>query len=87
MGASIRQVVVQISRQIIYLMGISVLLAWIAAYLFMQNWLMDFPYRIGFKPWIYVVSAIAAMIIALSTVVYLSYRAARSNPAGILHYE
>jgi putative ABC transport system permease protein len=87
MGASIREVVVQISRQIIYLMGISVLLAWIAAYLFMQNWLMDFPYRIGFKPWIYVVSATVAMIIALSTVVYLSYRAARSNPARILHYE
>ena len=87
MGASIRQVIVEISSHIILLMGISVLLAWIVAYLFMQNWLMDFPYHIGFKPWIYLVAAAAAMMISISTVAYLSYRAALANPASILHYE
>jgi putative ABC transport system permease protein len=87
MGASIRQVIIEISSHIILLMGISVLLAWIVAYLFMQNWLMDFPYHIGFKPWIYLVSAAAAMVISVTTVAYLSYRAALANPASILHYE
>ena len=87
MGASIRQVIIEVSRQILILMGISVLLAWIVAYLFMQNWLMDFPYHIGFKPWIYLVAAAAAMIISISTVATLSYRAALANPARILHYE
>jgi putative ABC transport system permease protein len=87
MGASIREVILMVSRQIISLMGISVLLAWIVAYFFMQNWLRDFPYNIGFKPWIYLVAATAAMLISLATVSYLSYRAAKANPAKILHYE
>lgn len=87
MGASIREVIMAVSREILRLMSVSVLLAWIAAYLFMQNWLQDFPYNIGFKPWIYLVAAGTAMLLSLLTVVYLSYRAARANPANILHYE
>jgi len=69
------------------LMGISVLLAWIAAYYFMQNWLHGFPFNIGFKPWIYIVSAISALLLAIFSVTLLAYRAARRNPASTLHYE
>ena len=87
MGASIRDVILVVSREVVLLMGISVLLAWIAAYFFMQNWLHDFPFNIGFKPWIYIVSAISAMFIAIATVSLLAYRAARRNPAAVLHYE
>jgi len=87
MGASIRSVILVISREVVLLMGISVMLAWILAYLFMQNWLQDFPFNIGFKPWIYMVSAISAVLIALITVCLLAYRAARGNPARTLHYE
>jgi putative ABC transport system permease protein len=57
------------------------------AYLFMQNWLQGFPFNIGFKPWIYIVSAIAAMVIAILSVTLLAYRTARGNPARTLHYE
>ncbi|MCK5134713.1 MAG: ABC transporter permease [Bacteroidales bacterium] len=87
MGASISEVIMVVSREIVMLMGVSVLLAWIAAYLFMQSWLQDFPYNIGFKPWIYVISALTAMVVSLLTVSLLAFRAARANPADILHYE
>lgn len=87
MGASIREVVVVVSREIVILMGISVLVAWIVAYAFMQNWLQDFPYNIGFKPWLYIAAALAAMVVSILTVSYLAYRAARANPAKTLHYE
>ena len=87
MGASIGEVVLYVSREIVSLVTISVLLAWIAAYFFMQNWLQDFPYNIGFKPWIYVIAALAAIVISLVTVTILAFRAARSNPADVLHYE
>jgi ABC-type antimicrobial peptide transport system permease subunit len=53
----------------------------------MQNWLKGFPFNIGFQPWIYLVAAISAMVIALVTVSLLAWRAARSNPAQTLHYE
>jgi putative ABC transport system permease protein len=87
MGSSIRQVVMVVSRQIVVLMTSSVLLAWIASYFFMQNWLKDFPFNIGFKPWIYIISAFAAMLVSILTVVLIAYRAANSNPASTLHYE
>jgi len=87
MGASIRNVILVVSREVVVLMGISVMLAWILAYFFMQNWLKGFPFNIGFKPWIYMVSAVSAMLIAVLTVSLLAYRAARRNPATTLHYE
>jgi len=87
MGASIGDIILIISRELVLLMGISVLMAWIASYLFMQNWLQGFPFHIGFKPWIYLVSALSAMIIAVISVTLLAYRAATRNPASTLHYE
>jgi putative ABC transport system permease protein len=87
MGASILEVMLVLSREILVLMLIAVMLAWLAAYLFMQNWLQGFPFNIGFQPWIYLVAALSAMIIALLTVTLLAWREARSNPARTLHYE
>jgi len=87
LGASVWQVMLVVSREIILLMSISVLLAWIAAYVFMQNWLQGFPFNIGFQAWIYLVAAVSAMIIALITVSLLAWKAASSNPARTLHYE
>jgi hypothetical protein len=66
MGATIWEVVLFVSKDILSLVTVSVLLAWVAAYFFMQNWLKDFPYNIGFKPWIYAIAALAAMVISLS---------------------
>jgi putative ABC transport system permease protein len=87
MGASIGKVVVVVSTKVVMLMGISVILAWIAAYFFMQNWLLGFPFNIGFRPWIYVVAALSALLLSVFSVSLLAYRAARRNPARILHYE
>jgi len=87
MGATVGHVIVVVSREMVRLMGISVLMAWIASYLFMQNWLQGFPFNIGFKPWIYLVSAISAIFIAILSVTLVAYQAARKNPARTLHYE
>jgi putative ABC transport system permease protein len=87
MGASVGEVMLVVSREILVLMLVAVLLAWIMAYFFMQHWLQEFPFNIGFQPWIYLVAALTAMAIALFTVTMLAWREARSNPARTLHYE
>jgi len=87
LGASIGEVVLHISREIALLVIISVMLAWILAYLLMRDWLLNFPYNIGFKPWIYALAAMIAVLISAMAVAALAYRAARSNPADVLHYE
>ena len=46
-----------------------------------------FPYNIGFKSWIYIIAALTAIMVSVVTVSYLTYRAARTNPAKTLHYE
>jgi len=75
------------SREIILLVSISVFLAWILSYLLMQNWLANFPYNIGFKPWIYLLAALGAILISIAAVSTLAYRAANSNPADVLYHE
>jgi len=87
MGASVGEVVLYVSREIVLLVSISVVLAWIVSFLFMQNWLKSFPYNIGFKPWIYVLAAMTAVLISIFAVSTLAFRAARSNPADVLHHE
>ena len=87
MGAGILQVVLFVSREMVLLVSISVILAWVLAYLFMQDWLSNFPYNIGFKPWIYLLAALGAILISVAAVSTLAYRAAVSNPADVLHHE
>ncbi len=87
LGASVVEVVMHVSREIVSLVTISVVLAWILAYLFMQDWLGNFPYNIGFKPWIYAIAAMTAVLISILAVSTLAYRAAISNPADVLHHE
>jgi putative ABC transport system permease protein len=87
MGASVGKVVLYVSREIVSLVSISVVFAWILSYLFMQNWLQSFPYNIGFKPGIYALAALTAVLISIFAVSTLALRAARSNPADVLHHE
>jgi len=88
MGASVQSVIFIVAKEILLLMALSIMLAWLVAYFLMQGWwLRDFPFNIGFKPWIYFLSALSAMLIALITVTWLAFNAARSNPADTLHYE
>jgi len=87
MGASQRDILVIVSRDIVILMGFSVMLAWLLAFYFMQGWLQDFPYNIGFRPWLFIIAAGSALLIALFTVSIQSIRVARRNPVDAIHYE
>ncbi|MBN1133192.1 MAG: FtsX-like permease family protein, partial [Bacteroidales bacterium] len=88
MGASIGNIIYLVSKEVMVMMFFSVIFAWLAAYLLMQElWLQDFPYNIGFRPWIYLISAVTALIIALITVAGMAYSSAVTNPSEALHYE
>jgi ABC-type antimicrobial peptide transport system permease subunit len=53
----------------------------------MQRWLEDFAYRIEISGWIFLVSGIVALLIALMTVGYQSVKAAIADPVKSLRYE
>ncbi|MBC7511611.1 MAG: hypothetical protein H7320_23130, partial [Ferruginibacter sp.] len=62
---------------------ISTPIAWYA----MNNWLKDFAYHIDIQWWVFVLTGLLAILIALLTVSYQSIRAALMNPVKSLRSE
>lgn len=87
MGASAGSVMLLLSKEINLLILISTLLAWPAAWVLMKNWLDNFAYRIEPGILIFIASSLITYIIALSTVSFQAYRAARLNPVDTLRNE
>lgn len=84
LGASIAGIVLLLSKQFSQLIGIAVLLAIPLAYYLMSTWLGDFEYRVEINWLWFLVSAVAAIFIALLTVTFQSVKAATANPSQSL---
>ena len=87
MGASTPRIMLLLSKQFIKWVLIANFIAWPVAYYGMGKWLQNFAYRIEVHIWIFVVSAVAASMIAMLTVSYQTVKAARINPVNSLRYE
>jgi putative ABC transport system permease protein len=87
LGASVINIVQLLSREIIILVTIAIVIACPIAWIFMDQWLDTFAYRIGFNVWLYIMAAFVAILIALFTVSSQTIKAAMSNPANTLRYE
>ena len=87
LGASVPSIVIFISRGFTKWVLLANIIAWPVAYYFMNKWLQNFAYRIDLSVWIFLLSGLAAFIIALLTVSYQSIRAATANPVDSLRYE
>jgi putative ABC transport system permease protein len=87
LGASVGNIVQLLSREIVVLIVIANVIAWPVAWYFMDQWLNTFAYRIDNNFFMYLLSAIAAIVIALLTVSVQTIRAAMSNPSNTLRYE
>jgi putative ABC transport system permease protein len=63
------------------------LLAWPVAGYLMQRWLTGFAYHIDLPLWLFPVTGLAALLIALATVTTQAVAVARSKPVTALRYE
>jgi len=87
LGASISEVVILLSRELLVLVGAAVLIAWPVGYLIMSSWLRDFSFRTGLSPWIFLSSGLAALTIAFLTIGFQAIKAASADPVDSLRYE
>ncbi|MCK4699525.1 MAG: FtsX-like permease family protein, partial [Bacteroidales bacterium] len=87
MGASVSVVLLLLSREIIILMSVSTLIAWPAAYFFMKNWLQNFAFKINPGVLTFFIASLVALVIAMITISYRTYRASTANPADSLRHE
>ncbi|HVO74627.1 MAG TPA: ABC transporter permease [Ignavibacteriaceae bacterium] len=87
LGASIPQVLILLSKDIVKLFIIANLVAWMAGYHFMSVWLQDFAYKINMQWWYFFLASGIALVIALVTVSFQAIKAATANPVESLRYE
>lgn len=89
LGSSVQRIVLMLSKQFTKLVVIANIIAWPVAYLFMSEWLGNFAYSIRILDnwWVFFVSALAALFIALLTVTYQAIKAAIINPVEAIKYE
>ena len=87
LGASVSNIVLLISRTFAFMVLIANLFAWPVVYFAMRSWLDGFAYRTDLSWWIFVLSGVVALAIALFTVSFHALRAAVSNPVEALRHE
>src|SRR5690606_7014575 len=87
LGASISTIVFLISKEFLKWVLLANLIAWPVAYYFMNEWLQNFAYREDISFWVFIISGILALLIALLTVSSQTFKAATANPVKSLRYE
>jgi len=86
-GAKSIEIFSLLSREYIIWVMISIIIACPIAWYVMHKWLQNFAYRIDISLWVFVMAGVLALLIALLTVSFQSYRAASRNPVEALRYE
>ncbi len=87
LGASVAQIFIILSRDIMSLVLVAVGLSLPIAYYALNRWLQDFAYRVEIPPQTILVAGLGALVIALITISYQVLRASVSNPINALRYE
>lgn len=84
LGAGLQQLVPMITKNFVVLVGISCLIAFPVAYIFMHKWLLIFPYNTGMSVMPFIYSALTVLLITLATVMFHTVKAAMANPTKSL---
>ena len=87
LGANTNGLVFLLSKDFLYLILISILIASPVAWYIAKNWLQDFAYRIELSLWMFVIPGGIALVIASLTVSFQTIKAAIANPVKSLRYE
>ncbi|WP_046757024.1 ABC transporter permease [Kordia jejudonensis] len=83
LGASVKQIIVQLVKSFIKITGIAVVVLIPIAYYFMQNWLNNFAYRIEMPLWPYI---IAPIVLVLLVFVVVGIKALNATKVDLIKY-
>ncbi|NOW94028.1 ABC transporter permease [Mucilaginibacter sp. SG564] len=87
LGASIPQIVTELSKDFLKLVLIASIIALPMAWYAMSKWLLDFAFRISIQWWVFVMAGVIALVIAFVTISFQSIKAAMANPVKSLRSE
>ncbi|WP_439695945.1 ABC transporter permease [Mucilaginibacter sp. AW1-7] len=87
LGAGVFRLVTMLSKDFIKLVLVAIAIATPLAWLAMQKWLQGYAYRQNIQWWVFVLTALAAVVIAMITVSFQSIKTAMANPVDSLKEE
>jgi putative ABC transport system permease protein len=86
-GATVQEILILLNKNFVKWVAIAFVLATPVAWYAMSRWLENFAYKTTLSWWIFLLSGIFALVIALLTVTWQSWKAAAQNPVVALRYE
>ena len=86
-GASSSHVMFILNKVFVIWVAIAFIIACPLAWFAMNRWLQNFAYKTELSWWIFALAGLIALLIALLTVSWQSWRAANKNPVESLRYE
>jgi putative ABC transport system permease protein len=87
LGASVGKIILMLSKEFTQWVVIANLIAWPAAWYFLNEWLNNFAYHIEIRLYHFFWGALFALFIALATILSHTLKTARRNPVESLKYE
>jgi ABC-type antimicrobial peptide transport system permease subunit len=87
LGASVRQIITLLSMDFIKLLLIAFVIAIPIAWWQTHNWLQNFAYHTALNWWIFLLSGLLMIIIAITILCFLAGKAAIANPVKSLRME
>jgi putative ABC transport system permease protein len=87
MGASVRNIMILLSKDFIKLVVLSFFIAFPLAWYAIYRWLQEFAYRIDIEWWIFALSGLTVLLIAYLAIGKQSIKAALVNPVDSLGSE
>jgi len=87
LGADLGSIVTLLSKDFIKLVGIAILIAIPFSWYSMEQWLDTYAYKIDVQWWVFVLSGVLALSIAIFTVSFQAVKSAVQNPVKSLRTE
>lgn len=87
LGATVANLWGLLSKDFLILVSASFFIAIPASYYFMHQWLQHYEYRTDISIWVFVITALGAIVITLITVSFQAIKAALANPVKSLRSE
>ena len=87
LGASVTDITGLLSKEFLRLVGISFVIASPIAWMVMHSWLASYQYRIAIEWWVFALTGLLSLFIALATVSFQAVKAALANPIRNLRTE
>jgi putative ABC transport system permease protein len=87
LGASVSNIVALLSSDFLKLVGIALVIGLPIAWYLLNKWLQTFAYSVRLEWWLFVLTALLALLIAFFTIGFQSVKAAVRNPVTALRYE